>query len=74
LAGGTGHLIGELLGLLLGELFESAFGQPGGGSGSDLLHLIKIDVEAWSRTPVGVACDDFAPLLGEFLHSSELLR
>src|SRR5262245_59113710 len=73
LAGGAGQLGGELSGLLLGEVFEGAGGQPGGGRGGDLLHLVEVRIERWSVVAVGVAGDDFAPLLGEVRDGRELL-
>lgn len=60
--------------MLLREVFECALDQSRGGGRSELLHLVEVGIEWWSVRSVSVLGDDLAPLLGEFLHRSQLFR
>lgn len=55
----------EIVGMLFEEVGQSAFGQSRGGSVSQLLHGVKIDVESGSLLAEGSSGDNFAPIGGE---------
>jgi len=70
---GAGLLRTEGLGLLLQGGGESAFGQPGGGRGGELLQGGEIEVEAGAGVTEGPAGDNWAPLGGESTDILEVL-
>jgi hypothetical protein len=71
---GARLLRAEGLGLLLQSGGERAFGQPGGGSGGELLQGGEVEVEAGPGLAEGASGDNFAPLGGKGTDILEVLR
>jgi hypothetical protein len=49
------------VGLLFQQGGEGSFGQASSGGGSDLLHGVQIDTNAWTGLTEGVPGNDLSP-------------
>jgi hypothetical protein len=58
-------VLAQGLGLLLQGGGQGPLSQAGGGDAGDLLHRVKIDIEARAGGAEGAAGDDFAPASGQ---------
>jgi hypothetical protein len=72
LALGTGLLLAQGVGLLFQEGLQGAFGEPGGGGVSELLHGVEIDVASGAVVAEGASGNDVAPLCREVLELLQL--